>query len=316
MSSLKPFVLLSFNIHNGFFRFDDGKTDEKKDFTLMETIRHLQTIQPDVVCFQEVTPRSISLDKLSKLMSQHLNLNFSAYANADDLYGNGFFGQSIHSKIPFENQVEIGLIRDPIEKERRVALAVEIIYCQIHVWIINTHLDVFDRNGPTRLKQMRKIMNFVDKKEQESDKFKHFIVCGDMNCTRPEDYSNQIWKQYFKSSWNPEPLHEIMNSGFREVFDVLKRKAGTSRPFIKGKWDQFNAHERIDYIFLKSNLIEVENALIEREIQTSDHYPVIVNLKFPTKSSSSVKISSSKKKKTTSSKKKRTSSKKKKQYYN
>ena len=259
----KSISILSYNIHNGFYDVTD------KTNTFYEMTDWLATINPDVVLFQEVTFRAISKAVFEKQMKE-LGYKYIAYGFADDLYGKSggnFFGQAICSKLSWKNKpISLNLSRDPINNEGRNALFVTL---DNGLTICNTHLDVFDRTGKTRLKQVKEL-------DQVLNEYNLFpaMVCGDFNTQRRRDYTKKQWetlqKHYVVETL---ALDYIESFGVHDVLDWVGKKSVTSIPGVD---------RRIDFMFPFDpyNQLEVEKASIEKHVFFSDHFPVFATIKI------------------------------------
>ena len=256
--SPKEISIVSYNIHNGWYNIDESEN------TFYKMIEWLKQINPDVILFQEVTFNGISRKAFEKTMKQ-LGFIYIAYGFADDLYGNGFFGQTTCSKIKFRSDpISIQLKRDPVENEARNALYTTL---SNGLTIVNTHLDVWDHSGTTRLKQLKQL----DKVLNENNLFPA-LVAGDFNTCRRQDYNDKQWKEINKNyDVETKTLDYIAGMGVQDVTDVIGKRFPQS---------VLSFFRRIDFIFLFDpyQQLSVKKAMIDTKAEFSDHYPVITTV--------------------------------------
>ncbi len=264
---VKEIKIVSYNIHNGFY------DAAEKVNTFYSMCDWLQSVNPDVVLFQEVTFRKITRKAFETKMHQ-LGYKHIAYGFAADLYGSHgghFFGQATCSKIPFVNQLSAELSPDPIKNEGRNALFVTLDLSvsskkktqSKSLTVVNTHLDVWDRSGKTRLKQVKEIDHVLN----ERNLFPA-MVCGDFNTVRRHDYTPHEWKELHKYEIETKTLDYIASMGVQDALDLVGKK--TSRSIV-------GLDRRIDFMFAFDpySQIKITDATIDHKAIFSDHHPVI-----------------------------------------
>jgi endonuclease/exonuclease/phosphatase family metal-dependent hydrolase len=258
-----PIKIVSYNIHNGWYNEDESEN------TFPQMCTWLRKVNPDVVLFQEVTFREVSKAQFETQMKK-MGLSFIAYGFAADLYGKeggNFFGQATCSRIPFDTRpTSQSLKRDPVQNEGRNALFVTLRASGLT--ICNTHLDVWDRTGKTRLQQIKQI-------DDTLNQFNLFpaLVCGDFNTQRRHDYTTAQWNALIKSKYELETLalDHVQSMGVKDVLDLVGKKSASSIP---------NLNRRIDFMFVFDpyNTLTVQAAEIDKNANFSDHYPVIATV--------------------------------------
>jgi endonuclease/exonuclease/phosphatase family metal-dependent hydrolase len=155
---------------------------------------------------------------------------------------------------------------DPVENEGRNALFTKLS----GLTICNTHLDVWDRTGKTRLQQVKQIEETLHKLN------KHHVlpalVCGDFNTQRQQDYTPAQWSA-LKTKYVVETLalDYIQSKGAEDVLDSVQKKSSTSIPGLT---------RRIDFMFVFDPHVQlnVYKAAIDKKADFSDHFPVIATL--------------------------------------
>jgi endonuclease/exonuclease/phosphatase family metal-dependent hydrolase len=121
------------------------------------------------------------------LVREKLKFPYTAYGNAADLYGNGFFGQVTCSRYPIVAYNSLALQADPRNNEARNALVCHIeLPTKRVVSVINTHLDVWDWSEKTRLAEIQQIVAYVRTHQNRLPT----ILLGDFNAVREKDYEN------------------------------------------------------------------------------------------------------------------------------
>src|ERR1700679_871931 len=184
--------IISYNIHNGFYAMGhetkDGFWTSEGKFNFVPFLKWVKKEDPDVILLQELTFRGVTKIKFEADMKK-LGFVHIAYGFAADLYGEGgenFFGQATCSKIPFEKTASLKL--KAFRGEARNAL---FTYFPDLV-LVNTHLDVWDKTGETRLAEMKQIVKKIGTSKTAA------LLCGDFNTQRREDYTASQWKELGK----------------------------------------------------------------------------------------------------------------------
>lgn len=247
----KPSTLkvMTYNIHNGFFDESDVIN------TFEQMTKWLVHNQMDVICFQEVSWRTITQSEFTTKMKK-LGYTYILLAQASDLYG--WFGQAICSRLPFEEKYVIDLDKGNQEEGRSAAM----VTLENGITIVNTHLDVWDKSGKTRIAQIKQIRKIIEKKKLKG------LLCGDFNCTREKDYTVEqlanIKKFPVEYKQDFQALKEI--SDYPDVFDIVNRKAG---------FTHLAAPIRIDYMFVFGSEEQIEvQSVTKYNVRYSDHYPL------------------------------------------
>jgi endonuclease/exonuclease/phosphatase family metal-dependent hydrolase len=273
---LDNFTIVSWNIHNGFYNEDES------EFTFAASVQWLKSVRPDILCLQEVTWRGITQTQFEAIMRQELGLVHFVYANAEDLYGNGFFGQVIVSRFPPVFSYALELPRGNVPEEGRSAaiMTVQPSPTKLPLTIVNTHLDVHDQTEETRYLQLQAIASFLNTNELEPA-----IIAGDMNATRRQDYTLQQWNRLGGDKYIPtvalnslEQLYGSSSNG--QFFDVLDTMSTQYTPNKANLSTLLARYKRIDYMFVvdPNGALRVDEAAIANQVRTSDHYPLVARI--------------------------------------
>jgi endonuclease/exonuclease/phosphatase family metal-dependent hydrolase len=241
--------ITTYNVH-GFKNF-------KKIKMFDEIIKVISDIDPDIIIIEEVfvfkRNETFSDQKLIGALNDIGLCNYIFSSSGINAVFSKF-------AIDKENSVEIDLGKDNIRHIPRNAIVTKFIDLPNFV-VIGTHLDVFDETGETRVKQIKKIINTIDKSNFN-------IICGDFNSLRKKDYTVKQWhhinntdkERGVKTIEDVIPCLEDENN-FIESFNACKLKLNVS------VW----ANRRVDYIY--SNLHNFKNSFAYTS-SVSDHYPV------------------------------------------
>jgi endonuclease/exonuclease/phosphatase family metal-dependent hydrolase len=251
--------LLTYNCWNGFEQ-EDGAS-------FYEAVRWMKTQDFDVACFQEMTFRfhqQFTQAQFERHLKQELGLVHVAYGNAGALYAeSSFYGQITCSRVPWTKgtkPISLALRADPVLHEKRNALFVQLAN---GVSICNTHLDVWDRTGNTRLAQLQDIHQVLTQ-----HKMFPTVLCGDLNTVRRADYTTAQW-QLLTQHWTIESksLDWLQSLGLSDTFTHLGRQAENTHR---------DAAKRIDFIIPfdpRQQLTVVDSKTYH--VEFSDHYPVM-----------------------------------------
>lgn len=138
--------------------------------------------------------------------------------------------------------------------------------------LINTHLDVMDHTGVTRLKQIKMILDFVNDNKRNSNI--PIFITGDFNSIYASQLSGDELLKIMKQDANrnvPTSIHELLEfpkQGYSEVYDAAK-----IAPPKVSVWSQ----RRVDYIFTK-NITGMTLQPKTIPWAFSDHYPLVLDL--------------------------------------
>lgn len=243
--------ILSYNVH-GFKTKSNIKT-------LDEILTLVSSSDADIVALQEVfvmkRNETVSEDVLINMMKK---MGYAQYAFSKCGIN------AVFSKDEFSHE-ELSLGRDPIMHLHRNALK-----CTFPKYddllVVNTHLDVFDSSGKTRLVQMRIILDSLAKNNTNKK-----IVCGDFNSLRKNDYTTDEWNAIVKidKKRKVDTIEDVIplieKSSFVDAFVACKV------PLKVTVWSA----RRIDYIY--GNGIDFVQCSVIKNT-ASDHYPIFTDV--------------------------------------
>ena len=113
--------------------------------------------------------------------------------------------------------------------------------------VINTHLDY--QNKSLQIKQLKDVYNIIKKEAETSN----IVLCGDFNMQMSKS-------THFKA--------------FRDDLANIRVSMLETDTYT---WAEGSKSKKLDYIFC-SDEIKVRKININKEIDISDHYPIIVKL--------------------------------------
>ncbi len=193
--------------------------------------------EADIIALQEVERHSIRTRFKDQIEILSKNLSMHyAYGKSINIL-NGQYGNAILSRYPIE---EYKVFELPYEKERRTLIRALINVNGYKLYAYSTHLGL---NASERERQFEAIKRII-----EDSEFDH-ILMGDFNSSA--DKLTSIYDILTDTAKNPEEA---------EVYTFESEKYS----------------ERIDYIFLSSNLLPLSYRVIKSD--ASDHYPVIAEI--------------------------------------
>lgn len=276
-------TIVTYNVHDGF----QGPYSLTNSFPDVLDFLSDSTVNADVVCFQEVTWSLIRQDQFEAGLSD-IGFHYVAYGKAMGLLQNGFYGQVIASKLPFEawktgeTALVLDLPRGP-PNEGRSAMFVRVRLAAVDVpgvdgsgilsdrsgclVIGNCHLDVWDRSGKTRLSQIKAIHELM-----RGENLFPAVLAGDFNTVRRRDYTATEWSDLCQTHQiETESLGYLTGVGAEDAFDRLGLRVPQTHLFAPKR--------RVDFLFLFDSRkeIEVKQAKLHR-IGHSDHFPLSTRL--------------------------------------
>lgn len=260
----------------------------------------LQTLQPDIFCFQEIKATDEKIQLILNQEKQLENKNFDLYGRSTttnlnflDNYNHlwhvatvrkGYSGvATFWQKNLVISKSKIGTGEEKFDIEGRLLLT-EFKLGEISVALINGYYPQGGRGIHRieyKIKFYQKVTNLCKQLRKQGKKI---ILCGDFNTTvadidlaRPKQNRNT-------TGCLPEErdaLAKLTNVGLVDAFRYLY-------PNLEGKytyWDQItrsrerNVGWRIDFFLVDQDLIsKVEDCLILDQIFGSDHCPVVLSL--------------------------------------
>jgi endonuclease/exonuclease/phosphatase family metal-dependent hydrolase len=134
--------------------------------------------------------------------------------------------------------------------------------------VCNLHLDVFDKTGKTRIREIDQIIRYLNQRYANTPT----IVMGDLNALKRSDYTDLEVRWLAKN-----------NQGFPLDFQTIDTlgSAGFTDVFNEGsfKYSVWSAR-RIDFIFVRNITIEKIISTGVMYTPVSDHLPIFVDIKF------------------------------------
>lgn len=180
---------------------------------------------------------------------------------------NGKYGINLLlSKYPIESSEVIRLGPDPIQNENRYAIKALININNNLINIMLTHLDVWDETEETRLNQIKIIFSKINSS---------YILMGDLNSLRKNDYTETEWKnikandelRHVKSQHKVTKF--IESNGFTDCFVQL----GKPCPKVS-VWSM----RRVDYIYVGNDFQGIATNCGIYPTIMSDHYPMYIDV--------------------------------------
>lgn len=243
--------LLSYNIHKGF--------DLWGRFTLEDIRSTLRQTQADLILLQEVVGENAKLlgkfksganERQFEYLADTVWPHFSYGKNA--VFPKRHHGNATLSKYPIKSFHNLNLTMQRYEMRGLLHTEIEIAGTQHPLHILNTHLDLFEKN---RFKQIDKISDWIFSNLGNAP----FVLAGDFN----------DWTQ--KSS---QRLTRNLGSDCKEAFLTEHGKFASSFP----SYLPFLTLDRVHYRGLT-----VQSAQVLKEprwTRLSDHLPLLVDIKL------------------------------------
>jgi len=172
------------------------------------------------------------------------------------------------SKYPVEKCSVLRLQADPIKKMNRYAIISTISINNSNVKIAACHLDVFDESEQTRLKQIKQILSEIDNE---------YILLGDLNSLRKNDYDENEWKCLINDCNLRNTNAHTLVTDFIESNQFIDSWSLTNKSSLKvSVWSM----RRVDYVYIgKQFKYKINNCNIYFS-DASDHFPLYIDLKI------------------------------------
>lgn len=232
---------ISYNIHH-------CNPPSLKDTIDMDAIvRTIEAQNPDIVALQEVdvdTERS-GKGNQAEMIAKKLDMHYF-FAKAID-YGGGEYGVAILSKFPLLETTVHDLPTKGNEEDRVLATAKIEIATDTYILFGNTHLNS-SKSSENRILQMKEIVNITNEVKDMD-----VIVAGDFNAAPDSE------------------VIKIAEANFTNTCGECKPTFPATEPT-----------KIIDYIVYKANNtnITIENSDVINDSYSSDHRPVLADIKF------------------------------------
>lgn len=227
----------------------------------------IKLINPDILMIQEAT-WNLDFDNHEKILTfKQLGYKYIVKSQ-NNIENNIIYGNLLISKIPFKNQDIIDISLEDYQ-EKHTCIHIEL---DNNIHIFGTHLDVVDNRDMTRTIQLENIFRKINSIDSPN-----IILLGDLNLLYKQQLTQEQWNlqinydKYRNVETRSMAINTIINNNFVDSFDLIKKKP----PPLTCCYDR-----RVDYIFIKKNhKLEI---LDTQEIisNTSDHYPLIIDLKI------------------------------------
>ena len=214
---------------NLWWKFEDYLERQKLIFS------EIEKLTPDIMCFQEVWEEEdeSQADKIASLLGYEF-----VYGKSFDFDGVAF-GNAIISKYPIQDHSVNYMAAEQKYDEKRLLLHAQILYKEMNLDIMCTHLNYKYEHQHVREDQVKYILKYIS--NLKKSKFP-VILCGDFNADPNSDEIRMI-------TGHRKPVEEI----------VLRDSWNMTNPESLGfTWSNKNRYakktlesdRRIDYIFV------------------------------------------------------------------
>jgi exodeoxyribonuclease III len=231
-----------------------------------------QSVDPDIICFQELKAMPEDLDDSLRNPAGYKTYWFPAEKK-------GYSGVAVFSKMD-PLHVEYGCGIEAYDREGRV---IRLDFPEFS--LLNVYLPS-GSSGEERQAFKETFMddfyNYIDGLLKE---FPRLVICGDINiCHQPIDIHNPVSNKN-SSGFLPherEWLSKFLGLGFQDSFRMLHPEPDRySWWSFRGGSRERNKGWRIDYHFVSDAIKEhVRDADIHDDAKHSDHAPIFVKLQF------------------------------------
>lgn len=243
--------------------------------SVLTVAKALGALQPAVICLNEVDlgAQPDALERLVDTLEGDWHTAFYGHFR-------GNYGNAVVSRHPIRHVRSVTLdggsvVTDRRGKPHRIVRGLLIATFEMprgeSVQLACTHLD--HMSTAQRQVQLRHVLA-----ELLPSSHSHTLLVGDLNALRREDYSAQQWRlletRAESKGWElPQAgdLELLCEQGFVDAGEAAGRTDFTA-PVGEPKY-------RIDYCFYKGDSLDV-SAVTVPQVTASDHYPLVVDLKF------------------------------------
>ena len=280
--------LVTYNVH----RFEvNGTSTVHKIKSQLASLRPL----PDLIALNEVNV--VDKPGVLDVIAKELNMSYEFFGHV----GNGRYGNALLTSLPIKSKREVhlrggtevsftpgtkklnGRIAQAGETHRisRGLLIVDMANGERNLRCGVTHLDHISMKE--RKIQLEHVVEELIPTDTETESNTDIILMGDLNALTRSDYCENDWKRIIvkaeRNGWEVP--------GTDEDLDILKRNdffdamAASNYPPTK-PWhtaSTSNPMYRIDYCFIRSNFMEVDQSKILQQAKDfSDHFPVLFDI--------------------------------------
>lgn len=190
---------------------------------------------------------------------------YSAYDKPPRAEGVDFV-TSIWSKFPFISTTQHALGDNRHAIEANIQLPDQRI-----INLFGTHLDVYDDTEQTRVSEMKKLTQIMEKSRQI---YPQQILAGDFNALRKQDYDQDRWRHF----QDHDRLRDVRTCSL--AIDALEASKFVDSFTKKGvpppqctTW----SGRRIDYIYLSPTWTYTVEGSYVYHSEASDHIPIVVD---------------------------------------
>jgi endonuclease/exonuclease/phosphatase family metal-dependent hydrolase len=261
------FKVMSYNLR----LFNYFETPKRKD-SQKRILDYLKTIQPDVICFQELF---ITGNKDEKEMEIRMSLGGKYYSHLKLLgrRNNQFYGIATYSRFPIINK---GEINHP--GSASLSIYSDIVIQKDTFRIFNNHLQSF-RLGRMERSLIEELTTTDD--NQPSVDIKTLSISLKKGFVR-----RALQAQVVKNYINLSPYPVIVLGDFNDTpvsYSYRKIRKGLNDAFVKSGYGAGFTYRgnyppnRIDYILYDNKLISTKFDILK--VKFSDHYPIIASFR-------------------------------------
>ncbi|MDA3836106.1 MAG: endonuclease/exonuclease/phosphatase family protein [Nanoarchaeota archaeon] len=230
-------------------------------------LKLVKEINPDIMCFQEVTTGSGFNDgrDVAKFISEELGYyyNYSiAHKYEFPITPKGesnFGGNAIFSRFPIIEKKEFPIVNPDDKKdfpyERRTCCFSKIDLGNDNLLNVATAHSSYNNKfieNEDKIKEVRKLVDFFEKSK------KNFIFTGDLNI-HPKSESVKI-----------------IESSLKHCGPDYNEPTWTTKPFSFMGFDEKDLKWRLDYVFASEDVNVISSKIINTEY--SDHLPILVEV--------------------------------------
>ena len=229
-----PIRIMTYNLHNGF--------NTKGKLNMEEIAQVIESNNPDIVALQEVSRGWVVSGRVDMLawLSQRLHMPYVFGPTADPFWGN-----AILSRYPILAYSREDLPPRSLFILRGFIVALIDIGNRERLKVIATHFHHLEGQTDIRQLQSQAILDFLDGIDNN-----HTVLLGDLNA-EPTDQEILMLQQA-----------------------RLRDAAAKMNPELAYTFTSDNPYQRIDYIWISSDLRIIEDAQVPLST-ASDHLPVV-----------------------------------------
>jgi endonuclease/exonuclease/phosphatase family metal-dependent hydrolase len=285
-------IAIGFNHLTNYIKFSKPKNEQKGTFKVLsynlrlfnyfespkritsetKILGYLKTVQPDIICFQELFIRGNPIDKDQEIRKS-LGGKYYSHSKLLGRGNNQYYGIATYSKYPIVNK---GEIRHP--GSASLSIYSDIVIGPDTLRIFNNHLQSF------RLRRMeRSLMEELAGSDemQTMDEIKSLSVSLKQGFVR-RALQAQVVKNYVDRS----PYTVIVAGDFNDTpvsYSYRKIRKGLNDAFVRSGYGAGFTYRgnyppnRIDYILYSNSLVSTRFDIMR--VKYSDHYPILASFR-------------------------------------